>query len=518
MDVIWVAWCDDAGYAAVRREMQARDASARVLRVRDVAGAENAVRMLEGMQDEVGVVLAFAHPEALERAVCEAAVLDGVGAVVAIVSELDAGHVARLFRDGAQEVIAGERSASLAVGDGDRRPHGEVDRQRGQQLALACDDEAGSGTSHAAGGPGVRAVDAVRERASWEPVVLDGYADDLDEPDGMSAVRATGKPPGCGNTEGGTGSAPARDAAKGNVPGLAARFGRGASAGAMAAGDAGPRAPVVAAVSARGGSGVTTVTASMALVAARAGLRTAVLDLDLMFGNMAMMLGAEQAEDLAMLVTPARAGTLCEEDVVRASTRVAPGLTLWGPVRAPEQAELVGDAVELLLGVLRREADVIFVDTSTFWSDASAAAIAACDRCLVVGGAGAAADAVRVIDLAARIGVPRTRMTSVFNRMAAHEDGEDAATRFEFVCGLSSKERIADGGRELGGLVEIGHLSDHLGQAGAFQESVHAMTARVLAELGCRIDDQPAAPPRDARTAPARRLRLPWKKLEGDAA
>ena len=82
-----------------------------------------------------------------------------------------------------------------------------------------------------------------------------------------------------------------------------------------------------------------------------------------------------------------------------------PGRTLWGPVAAPEQAELMARPVELLLDVLRRESDVVFIDTSVFWGDAMAAAVAASDRCLIVGDAAvsSATSASRVIELASRV-------------------------------------------------------------------------------------------------------------------
>ena len=66
---------------------------------------------------------------------------------------------------------------------------------------------------------------------------------------------------------------------------------------------------------------------------------------------------------MAALIEPAAAGALTEPDIVATSMRVAPGVTLWGPVAAPEQAELMARPVELLLDVLRRESDVVFIDT-----------------------------------------------------------------------------------------------------------------------------------------------------------
>lgn len=149
------------------------------------------------------------------------------------------------------------------------------------------------------------------------------------------------------------------------------------------------------------------------------------------------------------IIEPSAAGVLASRDIVAASMRVAPGVTLWGPVAAPEQAELMARPVELLLDVLRRESDVVFIDTSVFWGDAVAAAVAASDRCLVVGDAAvsSATSASRVIELASRVGVPRTRMSAVFNRFGARGADEDVAMRFEVACALSSKIRICGGGQ-----------------------------------------------------------------------
>lgn len=226
----------------------------------------------------------------------------------------------------------------------------------------------------------------------------------------------------------------------------------------------------------------------MAHTSSLLGLRAAVLDLDLMFGNLYDLLGVDAPRDMAALIEPAAAGALTEPDIVATSMRVAPGVTLWGPVAAPEQAELMARPVELLLDVLRRESDVVFIDTSVFWGDAVAAAVAASDRCLIVGDAAvsSATSASRVIELASRVGVPRTRMSAVFNRFGARGADEDVAMRFEIACALSSKIRIADGGQDLAALMAFGRADEAVGQTSAFATSVREATREMLVELGVR--------------------------------
>lgn len=277
------------------------------------------------------------------------------------------------------------------------------------------------------------------------------------------------------------------------------------------------RAPVICAVSGSGGCGKSTIVATMAHAASLLGLRAAVLDLDLMFGNLCDLLGADAPHDMAALIEPSAAGALTESDIVAASMRVAPGVTLWGPVAAPEQAELMARPVELLLDVLRRESDVVFVDTSVFWGDAAAAAVSASDRCLVVGDAAvsSATSAARVIELASRVGVPRTRMSAVFNRFGARGADEDVAMRFEIACALSSKIRIADGGQDLAALMAFGRADEAVGQTSAFATSVREATREMLVELGCTVGPWSDMVTDRATRTERPRIRLPWSR-EGD--
>lgn len=278
------------------------------------------------------------------------------------------------------------------------------------------------------------------------------------------------------------------------------------------------RAPVVCAVSGSGGCGKSTIVAAMAHAASLLGLRAAVLDLDLMFGNLYDLLGADTPHDMATLIEPSAAGALAESDIVAASMRVAPGVTLWGPVAAPEQAELMARPVELLLDVLRRESDVVLVDTSVFWGDAVAAAVAASDRCLVVGdpSVSSATSATRVIELASRVGVPRTRMSAVFNRFGARGADEDVAMRFEITCALSSKIRIADGGQDLAALMAFGRADEAVGQTSAFATSVREATREMLVELGCAVGPWSDMVTDRATRTERPRIRLPWSR-EGDS-
>ena len=164
---------------------------------------------------------------------------------------------------------------------------------------------------------------------------------------------------------------------------------------------------------------------------------------------------------------------------------------------------------------------MIFADTSVFWGDAAAAVVAHSDRCLVVGSGGVSSDAstARAVALASRIGVPKTRMTSVFNRFGAAGCDEERAMRFEMAVALRSRMRIADGGSFVSDLLSFGRLGDLMVVPGAFARDVQTHTYGLLKELGCPLEaweERQRAQILSERGRP--RIRLPWRQREGGAA
>lgn len=281
-----------------------------------------------------------------------------------------------------------------------------------------------------------------------------------------------------------------------------------------------PRAPMVTVISGRGGCGKTTLVASMAACAARAGLRAAVLDFDLMFGNLHALLGVSPFKGLEGVSAHAEDGLITESDIEGAAMRVGPGLTLWGSCGEAERAELMGTSAEQLVEVLRGAADVIFVDTSVTWGDTVAMAVEECDRCIVVGTAGASTvvSTRRVIELAQRLGVPTTRMTSVFNRVGARGCSEDQALQFEMGVSLRSRARIPDGGEEVAGMLSFGHVDSLVAGSSPFARSIRTFTSEMLRELGCPVNawllEAGQAGSDEGRRS---KLRVPWRQGAGGA-
>lgn len=548
MKAIWLACCACGDYGLLQQEVEGRDAGAQVLRVGDLDGLVSMARAFPSRRGAAIIAASLFDTEDVRKTVARLTAEGRVSRVVVLIETLDPSDIEGLFRAGATEVIAahslcGNGRAGEGAVDSDRRmtsePDAFVDREPGAPRATRgprVDEYGKAEAEHGRRSRDPLAYDHVGEPVPYGddvPVEDMGYvhgvnlADELDEVEGFA---------GAGEPCAAASSASAPQFEQAVMPAWAQSMTAAGETGMLSPAPASPvpapsapapaadalapsrRAPVVCAVSGSGGCGKSTIVATMAHAASLLGLRAAVLDLDLMFGNLYDLLGVDAPHDMATLIEPSAAGALAEPDIVTASMRVAPGVTLWGPVAAPEKAELMARPVELLLDVLRRESDVVFVDTSVFWGDAVAAAVAASDRCLVVGDAAvsSATSASRVIELASRVGVPRTRMSAVFNRFGARGADEDVAMRFEIACALSSKIRIADGGQDLAALMAFGRADEAVGQTSAFATSVREATREMLVELGCAVGPWSDMVADRATRAERPRIRLPWSR-EGDS-
>lgn len=543
MKAIWLACCACGDYGLLQQEVEGRDAGAQVLRVGDLDGLVSMARAFPSRRGAAIIAASLFDTKDVRETVARLTAEGRVSRVVVLIEALDPSDIEGLFRAGATEVIAAHSiCGSGHVGEGavdsdwgvSPEPDVFVDREPGAPRATRgprVDDYGKAEAEHVRRPPGPLACGDVGASVPYGEDLLAvdmGYvhgvslADGLDEVEGLVAgdgphVDVTAESP-----------VPPLPFEQPAVPAWTQHLGAAGETGTLPPTSSAPapladtastshRAPVICAISGSGGCGKSTIVATMAHAASLLGLRAAVLDLDLMFGNLYDLLGADAPHDMATLIEPSVTGALAEQDVVAASMRVAPGVTLWGPVAAPERAELMARPVELLLDILRRESDVVLIDTSVFWGDAVAAAVAACDRCLVVGDAAvsSATSAARVIELASRVGVPRTRMSAVFNRFGARGADEDVAMRFEIACALSSKIRIADGGQDLAALMAFGRADEAVGQTSAFATSVREATREMLVELGCAVGPWSDMVVDRATRTERPRIRLPWSR-EGD--
>ena len=507
MSSVWLLCAAGSNVRQLTDEIEHRCPRAQLMRMGCEQGVSDVARVLS--QVAVGAAVSFDEAATAERVVRELADAGWCAPIVVLIARKDAGAAACLFAAGATEVIAAEGAAC----------NPPISRAETKD----CPEDAGAAASPA--GTHEEAylaeVDDLDDVPEWQ---IDRFAADLEEPPWVEPHGAVGSLPKSkdvatpvreveGFSDGVATSmtlpAFAKMAMEDALPGKGA-IGSGSIGGKEEASGRETMAtahmstvleekiaspisassggvPLVAVISGRGGVGKTTLTAAMAFAAASMGLRAAVLDLDLMFGNMYDMVGVDEPNDLASLAVEGADFEGIEAGAEATAMRVAPGVTLWGPALLPERAELLSGPIEQLIGLLRQEADIIFADTSTFWGDGVACAVAQCDRCIVVGQAGCASSAIRAIELASRIGVAKTKMTSVFNRFGRAGNQEEQALRFEMAVSLRSRMRVAEGGDALEQMQAFGRLGEFVAQESAFSRDVTELVRCVAKELGCDI-------------------------------
>ncbi len=141
---------------------------------------------------------------------------------------------------------------------------------------------------------------------------------------------------------------------------------------------------IVTVFSPKGGTGKTVTATNLAAACAKfEGRKTLLLDLDLQFGDAAIMLGIEPDKTIYDLVVAP--GELDTEKLAGYTTKHACGLEVLPAPLRPEDAELVTEAkLGRLLEVARESFDVIVVDTSPFFHGPMLATLDRTDELLLL--------------------------------------------------------------------------------------------------------------------------------------
>jgi pilus assembly protein CpaE len=150
------------------------------------------------------------------------------------------------------------------------------------------------------------------------------------------------------------------------------------------AGGGGRHGRIVTVFSPKGGTGKTVTATNLASALAKfEGKKTLLLDLDLQFGDAAIMLGLEPEKTIYDLVVAP--GELDTEKLAGYTTKHTSGLEVLPAPLRPEDAELVTEAkLARLLEVARESYDAIVVDTSPFFHGPMLATLDRTDELLLL--------------------------------------------------------------------------------------------------------------------------------------
>jgi Flp pilus assembly CpaE family ATPase len=178
---------------------------------------------------------------------------------------------------------------------------------------------------------------------------------------------------------------------------------------------------VVTVFSPKGGSGKTVLATNLAVAAARSGVKTLLVDLDLQFGDSALTLALSPRATIADLA--ASAGEIDAEKLkafVTADSRT--GLAVLPSPQRPEEADVVGAAeLAAVLSAARSSYDAVVIDTGPLFDGAMLAALDHSDQLLLVCNPEVTSlKNVRIgLETIDRLGFERERVSLVANRIGA---------------------------------------------------------------------------------------------------
>lgn len=224
---------------------------------------------------------------------------------------------------------------------------------------------------------------------------------------------------------------------------------------------------VVSIVSGSGGVGKSTLAVCLALTMKASGKRTLLLDADLQFGDMELLLGGEALCDVAELIAD-------PERIAQADGSGSLPVLISAPQRL-EQSELVMGHMAELIGFLRRRFDVIVVNTGAFWSDQQIQILESSDRVAFV--LDQRPSSIRAcshaLDLCRRCGIATQSFVYVLNYCSRHA----LLTSLDVSCALQGAQvwEVRDGGREVGELLGSGLPGELLASKNPFGESVRSL-------------------------------------------
>lgn len=205
-----------------------------------------------------------------------------------------------------------------------------------------------------------------------------------------------------------------------------------------------------------GGVGKSTVSLLSAMELADRGLRCALVDLDLQFGDIAYLLGLMEYRTIDECLTLFSSGCAPDVSITSFATGIQSGVDLFACPRKPESGDMVLPHIRGIIRLLRLSYEVIVVNTGSFWSDVHVEIMRQSDLCMLLMNQriSSVQSCVRAFELIGCLGVPRVRTACLLNRFDSR--GTVTSTDASMALRGATVHTVADGGNEVEELMGVG--------------------------------------------------------------
>jgi Flp pilus assembly CpaE family ATPase len=261
------------------------------------------------------------------------------------------------------------------------------------------------------------------------------------------------------------------------------------------------QAPIVAVLGAKGGVGTSFVACQLAVSLQAQGARTAIVDLNLPLGDVALYFDLQPKYTLAHVAREAdRLDVAYLRDVL---ARHPSGVhVLASPARLDEAMLVKADHVDRVLHLLREDFDFVVVDVSREWRETSIRALDLASQVLLVTLPDVAtlSQARKHLDLLRRLGRPEEALHLVANRDAvAGQLGERDYLNF---LGRAPEVRIPNDFANTLLSVNEGRTVGEVAPRGSLHVAYDALARQLTAWCGRSADAEPEAEPEPVAAPP----------------
>jgi len=277
---------------------------------------------------------------------------------------------------------------------------------------------------------------------------------------------------------------------------------------ASATGSDAPRreAPVIAVMGAKGGVGTSFVACQLAVSLQARGTRTAIVDLNLPLGDVALYLDLEPEYTLAHVARDA--DKLDAAHLQRVLARHPSGVhVLASPARLDEAMTVKADHVERALHLLREDFDCVVVDVAREWKETSIRALDLATQVLLVTLPDVAtlSQAREHLGLLRKLGRKEDDLFLVTNRSTP--SGQLGDRDYVSFLGRGPDVRIPNDFRTTLVSVNEGRTLAEVAPRGSLQVAYDALAQQLTQSCGRAAEPEPTPPPAPAAPAP-RALRV----------